>query len=275
MQAPEEKTMFNNTSFDPSPIKCYGNLILYTEIYDDFFIKEGYIIHTQAKGKKYVKHILTEFDFVELCIKKFGLQATIEHYGKDIPAPEGYAEVHEGTTIKLWYPWDKKDYRTLLNPIKFGMIKQFAEIAPEGIFYELGVYTGGVTRMLLDIGKTVVAFDTFEGIKGATEMEYHSNGDFRCDDVFEYIKGAEIIKGELPNTLYGRTDKIAFCHFDLDVEIPTSGCIEFVYNRLVEGGIIIFDDYGTWTTDGVKRAVDNFNFGKKIYLPTGQMVIFK
>jgi hypothetical protein len=43
----------------------------------------------------------------------------------------------------------------------------------------------------------------------------------------------------------------------------------------VKGGVIIVDDYGFVTTPGVKKAVDLFQAGHKIYIPTGQMIIYK
>lgn len=271
------KTLYKNTTIDAGNFKkFYGNLCTTN--------KEFVVEFTDLFGEpKVQKHkwcwrLEREFDFVSHCIAVFGLQTVIDFYKEnkyDIPSPEGYAELHEGTTVKLWHPWKETGYRTALNPIKLGMIEQLASIAPSGKFYELGVYTGGVSKMLLDMGKDVVCFDTFKGISGAKDEEYHSDGEYNGGGVFDYVKGAEIVAGELPATLYGRCDDIAFVHFDLDVELPTAACIEYVWNRLVTGGIMVFDDYGTWTTFGVKRAVDNFKFGKKLYLPTGQMVIIK
>jgi Macrocin-O-methyltransferase (TylF) len=189
---------------------------------------------------------------------------------------EKYGVILEGLSIGRYQPWiGDKQYKTALSPDRLYMIKQLSEIAPDGVCFELGVFTGGVTRMLLDSGRNVVAFDTFEGIKGSGEFDLHKDGEYNGGDVFEYINGAEIVKGFVPETLVGRSDKVAFVHMDMDIYGPTRDALAMIYPMLVDGGIIVMDDYGFWTTPGIKKAVDEFNLGKKMYLPTGQMVIFK
>lgn len=188
-----------------------------------------------------------------------------------------YGVIFEGLSIQRFQPWlTGHNYRTALSPDRLYMISQFARIAPAGgKFYECGVFTGGVTRMLLDEGKDVVAFDTFEGIKGAGEFDLHEDGDYNGQDVSEYIVGAEIVKGFVPDTFAGRDDKISFAHLDMDIYSPTKSALEYIFPRLLDGGMIVLDDYGFWTTPGVKKVVDEFQHGRKVYLPTGQMVIFK
>jgi SAM-dependent methyltransferase len=208
------------------------------------------------------------------------IMSLIAQHKLDVPefveGGEQYGVTFEGMTIARLAPWNEPhEYRTALSPDRLYMIKQFAETAPSGLCYECGVFTGGVTRMLLDMGKKVVAFDTFEGIKGAGEFDFHDDGDYNGHDVSEYIAGAEIVKGFVPDTFAGRDDAIAFAHLDMDIYAPTAAALEYIYPRLVEGGIIVLDDYGFWTTPGVRKACDEFKFGKKIYLPTGQMVVFK
>ena len=196
----------------------------------------------------------------------------------DIQNSEEFCVTFEGLTIPRWHPWNRiGEYKTALSKDRLYMIKQFAEVAPAGgKFIECGVFSGGVTRMLLDMGKPVIAFDTFHGIKNSTpDVDLHEDGQYDGGDVSKYIFGAEIVKGIIPETFSGRDDKISFAHIDLDVYLPTKFSLEYVFPRLLDGGAIILDDYGSWTTPGVRKAVDEFHEGKKIYLPTGQMVIIK
>lgn len=51
-------------------------------------------------------------------------------------------------------------------------------------------------------------------------------------------------------------DKIAILHLDSDWHASTKICLEYLYDKVVSGGIVIIDDYGTY--DGCKVAVDNF-----------------
>lgn len=233
---------------------------------------------------------MIEFEMLECLIDKFGLQVVGKAIGWDnMASPVGYGEIHLGTSIGLFEGyWDKSDsysndashYDSFLNENRFGMLKQLVDMAPDGSMAEFGVLYGGVTKMMLDKRHKVYAFDTFEGIKGADKThDYHNNGDFNSGDIDDYIKGAIIIKGTLPKSALNVNfaDGLSFVHFDLDVIYPTIETLRIIWEQVVLNGIIVFDDYGTWTTSGVKKAVDNFNFGehKKLYLPTGQMVIFK
>lgn len=195
-----------------------------------------------------------------------------------LKGPEGYGVIFEGMTCAIYKPWEKLNnlYFTALSSVRLYMVKQFMELAPDGLCYECGVYTGGVVRMMLDNGKTVKAFDTFEGLKGSSEHDYMLDGEYNGGDVSDYIDGAIIVKGEIPDSFCGHEDdSIAFAHLDLDLYLPTLSSLYFIYPRLVDGGIIVLDDYGLWMTPGVKKAVDEFKPKRSVYLPTGQLVIFK
>ena len=45
-------------------------------------------------------------------------------------------------------------------------------------------------------------------------------------------------------------------HFDTDYYESTKHELEYLYPLVEKGGIIIIDDYGTWS--GVKKAVDEY-----------------
>ena len=201
-----------------------------------------------------------------------------------LPPPDGvpdadlYRPIFEGLTIGRLQPWLSKPHglRTALSPDRVYMLLQLAGIAPPGVAFELGVYTGGITRALLDMNKfdRVVAFDTFCGISGSSSVDLHSDGDYNAGDVSAYIAGAEIVAGRVPETLQGRFDEVSFAHLDMDVYEPTRDALACLWPLMVRDGIIVLDDYGFWSTPGIKRAVDEFPCGQKLYLPTGQMVIF-
>lgn len=227
-------------------------------------------------------------DWFYYLFDKIGVDKTIKmamDMGIEIPSPVGYGPVSMASNINVWSPWnDHKAYleNTMLNKYKLYVIRSLASIAPNNVSAELGVYNGGVTRMLLDMDHIVYAFDTFNGIAGSGGEDLHKDGEFMSpEDVFDYTHGAIHIIGELPGTLRnleksGITDRFGFVHFDLDVYTPTADSLDIIYHGLLaDGGIIVFDDYGGWTTQGVKKAVDEFEHGRKLYLPTGQMVIFK
>ena len=56
--------------------------------------------------------------------------------------------------------------------------------------------------------------------------------------------------------------RIAYLHLDMDVKEPTEFTLELLYDRVVTGGLIVLDDYGTVAGETV--AVDAFAERKKI-----------
>ena len=51
--------------------------------------------------------------------------------------------------------------------------------------------------------------------------------------------------------------KIKFCHIDVDVYEGAKEITEWLWDRLVVGGIIIYDDFGFSGTQGVTNFVEN------------------
>ena len=61
----------------------------------------------------------------------------------------------------------------------------------------------------------------------------------------------------LPEFLNANAEKkAALVHIDVDVYEPTKSILEHMVDRVVPGGLILFDDYGT--AEGETRAVDEF-----------------
>jgi len=47
-----------------------------------------------------------------------------------------------------------------------------------------------------------------------------------------------------------------FCHIDVDVYQSAKDIVERIRPRLSKGGMIVFDDYGFITCDGIARYID-------------------
>lgn len=89
----------------------------------------------------------------------------------------------------------------------------------------------------------------------------------------------EYFKGWIPAVLASLPDvKYKFVHIDVDIYEPIHGSVQYFYPRLVPGGIIVFDDYGSLKWPGAKKAVDDYceAYGIPLLrLSTGQAVIWK
>lgn len=121
-------------------------------------------------------------------------------------------------------------------------------------------------------------FDSFEGLSQPGAEDFDTTGmesedtrrvlaltqagnmAFSYDSVAARIlsrfPNVELHRGWLPGSLAGIPDhRYRFVHVDVDLYEPTLGCFEYFYPRLVEGGVIVTDDYN-WP--GGRRAVDEF-----------------
>ncbi len=83
------------------------------------------------------------------------------------------------------------------------------------------------------------------------------------------ICNVELVKGDITKTIPDYVEehkelKIALLHVDVDVYLPTKASLECLYDHVVPGGLVVFDDYGT--VHGETKAVDEFFYGRNINL---------
>lgn len=168
----------------------------------------------------------------------------------------------------------------------------------EGDFVDCGVNTGIFSRAIIDYidfnstGKKYYLLDTFSGLdeRYSTPEEqssdlnnkYLANKDTLYRQVQQTFKGfnVEIIQGAVPDTLPQVTaDKIAYLSIDMNCVAPEVAALEFFWDKLVKGGIIILDDYGYANAfPEQKKAHDAFAASKGVEiltLPTCQGMIIK
>lgn len=85
--------------------------------------------------------------------------------------------------------------------------------------------------------------------------------------------------GYIPDSFSASSpDKIIYLHIDLNSTKPTIDALNFFFPRLLEGGIIIFDDYGNTGYPDTKKQIDEFFKNKPGVLmksPTGQAIFFR
>ena len=80
---------------------------------------------------------------------------------------------------------------------------------------------------------------------------------------YTLIRG-DILK-TLPDYLKNNPEKrFSLIHIDVDVYEPTKHILENTWEKIVEGGVLILDDYGT--VEGETLAVDEFLYNKNILI---------
>ena len=168
-----------------------------------------------------------------------------------------------------------------------------------GEIVELGVFRGAsllsFARMLEafcmgDRTKKVYGFDHFKGLQDFSEkdgIEYADHdkrkGGWCSADYYDELKelielfDAErfmpmkerviLVEGDVRETIpefvkQNPGIRISLLHFDLDLYEPTLVGLKHLYNKVVPGGVVIFDEYGFPEFAGETEAVDEF-FGDK------------
>lgn len=107
--------------------------------------------------------------------------------------------------------------------------------------------------------------DNFEKSCGNGISEDELNNVF-CHKSF---KNYELIQGDISNSVpkYLKEHpelKISLLHVDVDVYEPSKVILKYLYNRVVKGGLIVFDDFGT--VFGETKAVDEYFFEQNVII---------
>lgn len=155
------------------------------------------------------------------------------------------------------------------------LVRQFRRV--QGCVVECGAWKGGMVAGIAQVlgPRKYYLFDSFEGlpepadINGERVLEwYRSNTLDSCkvDESFahEAMKGTdyEIVKGWFSDTLPAFKEKIAVLRLDCDWYSSITECLNFLYEHVVVGGLIIVDDYYVW--DGCSKAVHDFLSANKL-----------
>jgi len=192
--------------------------------------------------------------------------------------------------------WDKVSAYTMTSPERgYALWLSVNSIVDQGLpgaFVECGVWRGGsamlVALTLLQRGvanRPIFLFDTFEGMTCPSPVDVAIGGDSAesllggagGDDIAELVRAAadeaevyaamestgydmrlvRLVRGDVADTLATtQTLRIALLRLDTDFYDSTLAELVHLYPRLVQGGIMIIDDYGHW--QGARNAVHDF-----------------
>lgn len=150
----------------------------------------------------------------------------------------------------------------------------------KGDIVECGVWRGGMIAGIAESigkGRKCFLFDSFEGLPEAKEIDGQSAIDWQknvhgdsyyenCKAEIEYAENAmklagadfKCIKGWFNETIsvFNSSKEISLLRLDGDWYESTMICLKYLYPLVVQGGIIIIDDYHVW--DGCSRAVHDY-----------------
>ena len=174
-------------------------------------------------------------------------------------------------------------------------VKYIVEAGIEGDLVECGVWKGGsamlIAETLLLLGdheRKIYLYDTFEGMPEPDDIdvkirthtsgkemwkEKQQSGGWAVAGEDEVRKNLEktkypkenfvFVKGKVEETIPGvKPQKISILRLDTDWFSSTYHELTHLYPLLNKGGILIIDDYGSWS--GSKEATDKYLFENNI-----------
>ena len=174
--------------------------------------------------------------------------------------------------------------------VHYELYKKIQKI--KGVIIECGVFKGSslirwaTFRFINDKynNRTIIGFDTFNKFpktnflpdkihrkKFIDEAGKKSLSVKKLKKIFyqKKFKNIKLIEGDIIKTIprYTKNNpdlKIALLHIDVDIYEPTKVILEYLFKKVVKGGIIIFDDFNVFP--GETKAVKDFLKGKKYKL---------
>ena len=207
-----------------------------------------------------------------------------------------------GDDYKLWLREEAfvRKFKQLSPHNYFSMerkftLKEFAKNISnmEGAVAECGCYVGvSAWFMASEIGSSeFFLFDAFEGLPEPATHDMSPNGvhQWRAGDLasteellrrnLAEFENIHVLKGWIPDRFDEVGDRrFKLVHIDVDLYQPTLDSLEFFYDRMIPGGVIIMDDYGFENCPGAHQAAITFMKNRSeniIQLTTGQGVIIR
>lgn len=187
--------------------------------------------------------------------------------------------------------------------VHIGLWAAATAIKLDGDFVECGVNRGFLSSAIMHkldwdkTGRTFYLLDTFAGI----DLKYLNNSELTAGirernqndlnsgfytqnvagvmDNFSEWQNKKIIVGSIPETLSQiAAKKIAFLHLDLNCTEPEVDAIEYLWDRLCCGAVVLLDDYAYAGYHPQKIGMDTWAAKRDVAiasLPSGQGLIIK
>jgi hypothetical protein len=161
-----------------------------------------------------------------------------------------------------------------------------------GDFVECGVWRGFCSAVLTEyldfqnLDRTFYLYDTFAGIPAELDSEKHDVPAFREPGLYEKVverfsryPNVKVIRGAIPDSFSTAVpERIAFLHIDMNSSKSEIAALEVLFDRVLPGGLIVFDDYG-WIGYRAQHLAEDAWTRKRdhriLELPTGQGLLIK
>lgn len=144
----------------------------------------------------------------------------------------------------------------------------------EGDYIEIGSWRGGSGCIIahkankVSPGSSIYLCDTFTGVVKPGKEDSTYQGGEHADtsqqlvlDLVQQLelKDVHVLKGIFPDETAHllKSDRFKFCHIDVDVFEGAKSITEWIWDKLVVGGVIVYDDFGFIDMPGVTKFVES------------------
>ena len=187
--------------------------------------------------------------------------ATYSPWNSDEEFRRVYAAISSHTLVDIYRCWE---IWTLVQQAR----------KSQGALLEVGVWKGGTggliakSAQLNGIVEPVYLCDTFKGVVKTSAKDTFYKGGEHADSSVETVEGlllndlgldnVRIIQGIFPEetSRFVDCERFRFCHIDVDVYQSAKDALSWVWPRLSQGGIVVYDDYGFHSCAGVTQQVN-------------------
>lgn len=157
------------------------------------------------------------------------------------------------------------------------LVQQVHSVNKTAAVLEVGVWRGGTAGimaqqlLILNSNATLYLADTFTGVaKAGANDSFYTGGEHSDTSLFiveTVLKNKSpypnyrILKGIFPEDSSDEipaTEEFGLCHIDVDVYSSAKDILEWVWEKTIIGGMVVFDDYGFHSCTGVTRLVEEY-----------------
>lgn len=145
-------------------------------------------------------------------------------------------------------------------------------LAVPGNVLEVGAWRGGSAALLaarIASRRWMYIADTFQGVVKAGTYDNRYKGGEHADTsertVRELLHQLELKQWKIFSGIFPdetgellQEEKFCLCHIDVDVYTSSEEITRWIWPRLNVGGVLVYDDYGFFSCQGVRRFVDEF-----------------
>ena len=200
------------------------------------------------------------------------------HYGLSFPSANYAPWLGDAAFMKIY---TQIKGNTLVDIYRcyelWQLIKKAQSLNPQAAVLEVGVWRGGtagiMAQQLADLKSKAVLYlaDTFSGVaKAGVNDKFYTggeHGDTSQQIVEDVLKNKsqyphyKILKGIFPEETAHEIkadEQFGLCHIDVDVYTSAKDILEWVWQKLIPGGVVVFDDYGFHSCTGVTKLVNEY-----------------